>query len=129
MGKKILIAEDDRVIQELLQVNLELEGFDVAVAGNGQEALDRVAEVNPDLIILDIMMPKLDGWGTCTALKSDPKTSGIPVIFLSARAQELDQKRGFDLGVAAYVTKPFDPADLVEIVERVLAGERVLPSE
>lgn len=127
MAKKILIAEDDRVIQELLQVNLQLEGFDVTVASDGIEALDKLPAADPDLVILDIMMPRLDGWGVCQRLKADPETAKIPVIFLSARAQELDMKRGYELGVAAYVTKPFDPSELVETVERVLAGETVPP--
>jgi DNA-binding response OmpR family regulator len=125
---KILVVDDDKVIQELLAVNLEMEGYEVVTASNGEQALAKLAEARPDLVILDIMMPKLDGWETASRMKADPSTADIPVIFLSARAQDLDVRRGLDLGVAAYVTKPFDPVELLDRVERVLKGERLPPN-
>lgn len=128
-GKKVLVVDDDRVIQQLLEVNLELEGYEVLTAGDGEQALVRVKEFSPDVVILDIMMPKLDGIEVCRRLKADPSTADLPVIFLSAKAQDLDRRRGYELGVAAYLTKPFDPQELIETVERVLAGEQVIPPE
>jgi CheY-like chemotaxis protein len=128
VAERILVVDDDQVIQELLVVNLEMEGYDVLTAANGEEALERVKRDGPDLVILDIMMPKIDGWEAASRIKADPARAGTPVIFLSARAQDLDVKRGLELGVAAYVTKPFDPVDLLDTVRRVLDGERVLPA-
>lgn len=116
--KRILIADDDPVILRLLQVNLELEGYDVVTANNGQEAVDAAGAEKPDLVILDIMMPRLDGYQACEQLKSDDATRHIPVIFLSAKAQQGDIERGKSYGVAEYLTKPFDPSELLEVVER-----------
>ncbi len=87
-------------------------------AAQGQDALARARETDPDLIILDVMMPGLDGWEVCRRLKEDEVTSEIPVIFLSARTQDADRRRGYDLGVVAYVTKPFDPNHLMDLVRR-----------
>lgn len=121
-GKKprILIVDDDPVIVRLLQINFRLEGYEVDTASRGEEALQRVREHLPDVVVLDVMMPGLDGWEVCRQLKENPKVSHIPVIFLSARAQDEDRQRGYALGVDEYVTKPFDPAHLVEIVRRSL---------
>ena len=117
-GKTVLVADDDPVILRLIQVNLELEGYDVLTANNGQEAVDQAAESHPDLVILDIMMPRLDGYQACEALKSNAETEAIPVIFLSAKAQQSDIEKGKSFGVADYLTKPFDPSELLEVVER-----------
>ena len=116
--KRILIADDDPVILRLIQVNLELEGYEVLTANNGQEAVDKATAEHPDLVILDIMMPRLDGYQACEALKSADGTKDIPVIFLSAKAQQGDIDKGTSFGVAAYLTKPFDPTELLEVVER-----------
>lgn len=129
MAKKILVVDDDRVIQQLLVVNLELEGYDVDVASDGEQALERVKGYEPDLVILDIMMPKLDGWEVCRRIKQDPATQDVPIIFLSARAQDMDIRRGYATGVNAYLTKPFDPVELLDLVERVLRGEQVVPAD
>ena len=126
---RVLIVDDDQVIQQLLEVNLELEGYEIAKASNGEEALAQVQAFNPELVLLDVMMPKLDGREVCRRIKADPATKHIPVIFLSARAQDMDVTSGLDLGASAYVTKPFDPVDLIETVEKVLAGETVFPVE
>jgi len=118
---RVLVVDDDDVIRQLITVNLELEGFDVTTAVDGQDCLDQVAQVAPDVVTLDIMMPRLDGWEAAARLRADPATAGIKVVLLSARAQEADLERGSRLGVDAYLTKPFDPDELIEVVRR-LAG-------
>jgi CheY-like chemotaxis protein len=119
---RILVADDDPVILRLLQVNFNLEGYEVHTATRGEEALEKAKEHLPDIILLDVMMPGVDGWEVCRRLKEDHATAAIPVIFLSARAQDQDRRRGFELGVVAYVTKPFDPGELIEVVQRSLSG-------
>lgn len=119
---RILVADDDAVILRLLQVNFGLEGFEVQTAIHGEDALERAKEMCPDVILLDVMMPGLDGWEVCRRLKEDESLAKTPVVFLSARAQDEDRQRGYDLGVAAYVTKPFDPSRLIKLV-RGLVGE------
>ncbi len=119
-GKRILICDDDPVILRLLQVNLELEGYEVLQAHHGEEALEIAGAEHPDLVILDIMMPRLDGYQTCEKLKATPETKDIPVVFLSAKAQQSDIDRGKSFGVADYLTKPFDPTDLLDVVERLV---------
>jgi DNA-binding response OmpR family regulator len=118
---RVLVVDDDDVIRQLICVNLELEGFEVATAVDGQDFLDRVKDVDPVVVTLDIMMPRLDGWEAASRLRADPRTAGIKVVLLSARAQEADLRRGAGIGVDAYLTKPFDPDELVETV-RALAG-------
>jgi DNA-binding response OmpR family regulator len=113
---RVLVVDDDEVIRQLIAVNLSLEGFQVETATDGQDCLDRVGEVQPDVITLDVMMPRLDGWMTATRLRGDESTSHIKVVLITARAQEEDRKRGLGIGVDAYLTKPFDPAELIEVV-------------
>ena len=123
MGKRVLVVDDDRVIQQLLEVNLELEGYEVvATAADGKEALEKIAELKPDLVILDIMMPKMDGLEVCRRLRADPDLAGIPVILLSARAQDMDIREGLEIGASAYLTKPFDPVELLDVVGRLAKG-------
>ena len=118
--KTILICDDDPVILRLLQVNLELEGFGVLLGHNGEEAVQIAQVEQPDLIILDIMMPRMDGYEACERLKSLDETRDIPVVFLSAKAQQSDIQRGKAFGVADYLTKPFDPNDLIDVLDRLL---------
>jgi CheY-like chemotaxis protein len=118
---RVLVVDDDDVIRQLITVNLELEGFEVETAVDGQDCLAKVKHVAPDVVTLDIMMPKLDGWETATRLREDPETCDLKVILLSARAQEADLERGTRIGVDAYLTKPFDPDELIAVVRR-LAG-------
>ena len=118
---RVLVVDDDDVIRQLITVNLELEGFDVATAVDGQDCLDKVKGIQPDVVTLDIMMPRLDGWEAASRLRADPETADIKVVLLSARAQEADLERGSRIGVDAYLTKPFDPDELIEVVRR-LAG-------
>jgi len=122
MGERVLVVDDDAVIRQLICVNLELEGFEVFTAEDGQDALDKVRDVDPAVVTLDIMMPRLDGWETAARLRGDPDTAHVKVILLSARAQEADLRRGHGIGVDAYLTKPFDPDDLVEAVRRLASG-------
>ncbi len=122
MPTRVLVVDDDAVIRQLVCVNLELEGFEVFTAEDGMDALEKVGEVDPAVITLDIMMPRMDGWETAARLHDNPDTAHIKVVLLSARAQEADLRRGHGLGVDAYLTKPFDPDELITLVRR-LAGE------
>jgi CheY-like chemotaxis protein len=117
--KRILICDDDPVILRLLQVNLELEGYEPLLAHHGEQAVEVATAERPDLVILDIMMPRMDGYEACQHLKANDSTKDIPVIFLSAKAQPSDVERGKSFGVAEYLTKPFDPTELLEVVERL----------
>lgn len=114
---RILVVDDDRVIQELVRVNLELEGYEVETAADGEEALRRFEEFGPALVLLDIMMPKLDGWEVARRLAG----RGVPIVLLSARADGVEDGRG-DEGVAAYVSKPFDPSRLLDLIASLLAS-------
>ena len=118
---RVLVVDDDDVIRQLITVNLELEGFEVSTAIDGQDCLDKVKDVDPIVVTLDVMMPRLDGWDAADQLRADPATAGIKVLLLSARAQEADLQRGSRIGVDAYLTKPFDPDELIVTVRR-LAG-------
>lgn len=118
-GARILVVDDDPVILRLIEVNLDLEGFEVITADRGEDAIEQARAATPDLIILDLMMPEMSGWEIAERLQKDDSTKGIPLVFLSARTQDEDRRRGEELGVAGYVTKPFDPADLVETIRKL----------
>jgi DNA-binding response OmpR family regulator len=118
---RVLVVDDDEVIRQLIAVNLTLEGFDVATAVDGQDCLDKVTAIKPDVITLDVMMPRLDGWATAAQLRDDPLTSGIKLVLITARAQEDDRRRGMEIGVDAYLTKPFDPGEMIRIVRDLAA--------
>ncbi|MFI6600058.1 response regulator transcription factor [Nonomuraea sp. NPDC050536] len=118
---RVLVVDDDEVIRQLIAVNLTLEGFEVETATDGQDCLERVQEVRPDVVTLDVMMPCLDGWVTAHRLRTGEATSHIKVVLITARAQDDDRRRGLGIGVDAYLTKPFDPAELIQVV-RELAG-------
>lgn len=116
---KVLVVDDDEVIRQLITINLELEGFEVHTAVDGLDALEKARAVQPAVITLDVMMPRMDGWETALRLKADPATAGIKVIMLSARAQEADVRRGEGSEhVDDYLTKPFDPDQLVAVVAK-----------
>ena len=116
----VLVVDDDPVIQKLLKVNFEMEGYDVITAGDGAEGLAAARSESPDVVILDIMMPKMNGLEVLAALKQDKNTEAIPVILLSAKAQSSDVQAGLDRGADAYVTKPFDPLELLDRVSEFL---------
>ncbi|MEO7428268.1 MAG: response regulator [Acidimicrobiales bacterium] len=117
----VLVVEDDPVILRLLEVNFDLEGFGVLLAQDGAEGVDVARAKHPDVIVTDIMMPKMSGIELVLALKADPDTASIPILLLSAKAQSGDLKAGMDAGADDYVTKPFEPLDLVDRINALLA--------
>ena len=121
---KILVVDDEVYILHILDFILGAESYDVVTATNGVQALQKVREEKPDLVILDIMMPKLDGYETCRMIKNDPTTKGIPVILLTAKGREVDQKLGREVGANDYMTKPFSPSKLIERVQAILGVRR-----
>ncbi len=124
MAGHILIVEDEAALSTLLTYNLEKEGFSVRVAGDGEQAIDALAEEQPDLVLLDWMLPHLSGIEICRRIRRDPATSGLPVIMLTAKGEESDRIRGLDTGADDYVTKPFSPAELVARVRALLRRAR-----
>jgi DNA-binding response OmpR family regulator len=125
---KVLVIDDEAPIRLLCRVNLEAEGMEVLEASDGPGGLDQARTERPDVILLDVMMPRLDGWRVAEELLLDPATNRIPIVFLTARAEFRDRARGLDIGGVDYVTKPFNPLELAPLVEDVLArverGER-----
>jgi len=119
---RVLVVDDEAVIRQLIVINLELEGFEVHQAVDGLDALDKARELDPDVITLDVMMPGLDGWATAHRLRSDPATSRARIVLISARTRPADVERGHEAGADAYVTKPFDPEDVIEAVRRLAAN-------
>ncbi len=120
---RVLLAEDDPDIQKVVRMSLKMKGVkEVAVADNGEECLAKVAEFAPDVILLDVMMPKLDGYATCRKLKENPATRDIPVIFLTAKAQHYEVKQGMESGALGYLIKPFDPMTLHDQIADLLAS-------
>jgi DNA-binding response OmpR family regulator len=123
----VLVADDEAPIRLLCRVNLEADGLKVIEAHDGRSAIERAQRESPDLILLDVMMPGLDGWQVAEELHADARTRGIPIIFLTARAELRDRERGIELGGVDYVTKPFHPIELETLVrdllERVARGE------
>lgn len=120
---RALVVDDSEVVRDLIAVNLQMEGFEVTTAPDGRSALSLALQTRPDVITLDVMMPGLSGFETAVELRSDERTAGIPIVMVTGRAQEADVVRGERIGVEAYLTKPFEPAELVEVVTR-LARER-----
>ena len=122
---KILVAEDERDIRELIAFTLRFAGFDVALAKNGAEAVDMVEVQDPDLIILDVRMPKMTGYEACRKIKENPKTKGTPVMILSAKGQEVEIQQGLESGADEYILKPFVPDELVAQVKGILKRMRI----
>jgi two-component system alkaline phosphatase synthesis response regulator PhoP/two-component system response regulator VicR len=123
MSKTILAVDDEKHIVRLVQINLQKEGYNVVTASNGREALDKVNAERPDLIIMDVMMPELDGFGALKILKDDASTATIPVIMLTAKAQDADVFQGWKSGADLYLTKPFNPQELITFVKRIFHGQ------
>ena len=117
---RILVVDDEIYIVHILDFSLGMEGYEVVTALDGEQALEKARAEKPDLIVLDIMMPKLDGYETCKRLKADATTKDIPVILLSAKGRNVDQKVGFEVGADDYITKPFSPRKLVERINAIL---------
>ena len=128
MATKVLVIDDEAPIRLLCRVNLEAEGMEVVEAADGPSGLEKARAEEPDVILLDVMMPGLDGWRVAEELLEDERTANIPIIFLTARAELRDRARGIDLGGVDYVTKPFNPVELAPLVrallDRVGRGER-----
>lgn len=122
---RILIVDDSENIRNVLQMNFEWLGYEVICASDGEEALKKVSEEHPDLIVLDVMMPRLNGYQVCRTIKSNPKIAHIPVVFLSAKDQQGDKFWGKDCGADEYLTKPFSAAKLERVVEQLLKGTTV----
>ena len=120
IGKRVLIVEDEAAVQVTLKARLEAIGYETLSACDGDEGLRLAREEKPDLIILDVMLPKMDGLGVCRLLKSDQRYRHIPVLVLSGRASDPDRERGLNTGADAYMTKPFDSIELVGTVRRLL---------
>ncbi len=121
MEHKILIVDDEPNIVISLEFLMKKEGFEVAVANDGDEALAKVASFNPDLILLDVMMPKKSGFEVCEALRADPNRAGLQIVMLTAKGRDTEVAKGIALGADAYVTKPFSTKDLVAKVKEILA--------
>ena len=117
---RILVVDDEIYIVHILDFSLGMEGYEVITALDGEQALEKARAEKPDLIVLDIMMPKLDGYETCKMLKAEAGTKDIPVILLSAKGRNVDQKIGFEVGADDYITKPFSPRKLVERINAIL---------
>lgn len=116
----ILVAEDERDIRELIVITLQIAGFKVVDVPNGEEAVKKAREVTPDLILMDVRMPKMTGYEACKSLKREEKTKNIPVVFLSAKGQEAEISAGLELGAEEYFLKPFAPEDLSRRVSKIL---------
>jgi DNA-binding response OmpR family regulator len=125
---RVLVIDDEAPIRLLCRVNLEAEGMEVLEAADGPAGLEKARAEGPDVVLLDVMMPGLDGWRVAEELLDDPRTESIPIVFLTARAELRDRARGIDLGGIDYVTTPFNPVELAPLVrdllDRVARGER-----
>jgi CheY-like chemotaxis protein len=115
----VLVVDDNKVIRQLIRVNLELEGLEVVTAADGAECLDVVHQVRPDVVTLDVVMPRLDGLRTAARLRADPRTHHLPLAIISACTQ-YEVESGLDVGVDAFLAKPFEPADLVRLVKQLI---------
>jgi DNA-binding response OmpR family regulator len=127
-ARRVLVVDDERAIRLLCRVNLAASGMDVLEAEDGRSGLELARKERPDLVLLDVMMPGVDGWTVARELAADEETRDIPVVFLTARADAADKRMGEQLGGVGYVVKPFDPVSIGDFVERVLSrierGER-----
>ncbi|WP_078992765.1 response regulator [Streptomyces sp. MMG1121] len=116
---RVLVVDDNKVIRQLIRVNLELEGLEVVTAADGAECLDVVHQVRPDVVTLDVVMPRLDGLRTAARLRADPRTHHLPLAIISACTQ-YEVESGLDVGVDAFLAKPFEPTELVRLVKRLI---------
>ncbi len=121
MAYKILVVDDEPTIVRLMEFILARQGHEMIVAVNGEEALQKIKTHQPDLVLLDIMMPRIDGYEVAQRLRADPQTAELPIIMLSAKAQDEDIRRGVEVGVDEYITKPFTPDHLVQVVSQHLS--------
>ena len=129
MKQKILVVDDEPEAVELVEFNLKQAGFDVATAADGAEALKKTRSLLPSLIVLDLMLPEMDGLEVCKMLRRDPATAAVPIVMLTAKAAEIDRVLGLELGADDYLTKPFSPRELVLRVKKLLTRGRGKPEE
>ncbi|GMV87211.1 MAG: hypothetical protein AMXMBFR81_01420 [Chthonomonas sp.] len=122
MALKVLVCDDERHIVRLIQVNLERQGYQVITAFDGKEGLEKIRSEKPNLVVLDVMMPYLDGFEVLKTLRREPETQNLPVIMLTAKAQDKDVFEGYHYGADMYLTKPFNPMELVAFVKRISQG-------
>jgi two-component system alkaline phosphatase synthesis response regulator PhoP len=118
---KILVVDDEVNITQILEFSIGSEGFEVITAQNGEEAIEKARREQPDLIILDVMMPKIDGYEACRILKANPLTKNIPVVLLTAKGRDIDKRLGMEVGATDYIVKPFSPNRLVERINQLLS--------
>lgn len=123
MPLKILVCDDERHIVRLIQVNLERQGYQVVTAFDGKEGLEKIRSEKPNLVVLDVMMPYMDGFEVLKSLRREPETENLPVIMLTAKAQDKDVFEGYHYGADMYLTKPFNPMELVTFVKRIAQGQ------
>ncbi|KXK14230.1 MAG: response regulator [Fimbriimonadaceae bacterium] len=124
MPSKILVCDDERNIVRLIQVNLERHGYQVVTAFDGKEGLEKIKSEKPNMVVLDVMMPYMDGFEVLKAIRRDPETENLPVIMLTAKAQDKDVFEGYHFGADMYLTKPFNPAELIAFVKRISEGTK-----
>lgn len=122
MANKILVVDDEPVIIKVIESRLKANGYEVITASDGQEGLNLARSEKPDLIILDLMLPKIDGYRVCRLLKFDDNFKQIPVLMLTARVQESDKQKGMEAGADAYLSKPFDPETFLSMIKDLLKG-------
>jgi len=122
VAQRVLIIDDEPNIVTALEFLLEKRGYQVKVAANGEDALAEVAAFRPDLVLLDVMMPKVSGYEVCQRMRADPRWQGIKIVMLSAKGREVEVSKGMSLGADLYVTKPFSSAELVATIDRLLSG-------
>ena len=122
MAVKILVCDDERSIVRLIQVNLERQGWSVVTAYDGKEGLEKIMSEKPDICVLDVMMPYMDGFEVLKNLRREPSTQKLPVVMLTAKAQDKDVFEGYHYGADVYLTKPFNPMELVTFIKRIIAG-------
>lgn len=121
--KRVLVVDDEPDVLLLCRVNLEFEGYEVSTAPDGEAGLEACRELKPDVVLLDVMMPKMDGWQVLEAIKADEELKHIPVVMLTAKVQDEDQIRGWSAGAAEYITKPFSPLSLSQVIGDVIAND------
>ncbi|MFN8138999.1 MAG: response regulator [Fimbriimonadales bacterium] len=122
MAVKVLVCDDERSIVRLIQVNLERQGWQVVTAYDGKEGLEKIKAEKPDVVVLDVMMPYMDGFEVLKTLRRDPEMQTLPVVMLTAKAQDKDVFEGYHYGADVYLTKPFNPMELVTFVKRIIQG-------
>ncbi len=122
MGKKILVVDDEPSIARLVKMSLSVEGYDVKTATSGFEAMEEIEQEKPDLMVLDIMMPGMNGYEVCMEIKKKPHTKGIKIVFLTARGNPGDAQQGFAIGGDDYIIKPFDPEELLEKIKDLIGA-------